>query len=173
MLSCPANIYLFKINNGNTRKSCELYLKLTIETIEQPQWRHFDVFIVNFEHISLLFLVFLLLISHKWMLVRSIACLWKTVNIEHWKTTMSCSWKPPRKIFSLQETAEMFEFLYHASWKCRFLLKNLKDLANYLNLENISGKYLGEFFSELILLILKTTVPKYIFSRSLKVVPFI
>ena len=26
----PANIYLFKVNNRNTRKRCEIFLKLTI-----------------------------------------------------------------------------------------------------------------------------------------------
>ena len=28
----PANIYLFKVNNRNTRKSCEISLKLTVKT---------------------------------------------------------------------------------------------------------------------------------------------
>ena len=31
------NIYLFKVNNKNTRKRCEIYSKLTIKT---PEWRH-------------------------------------------------------------------------------------------------------------------------------------
>ena len=48
----PAKIYLFKVNNRNTRKRCEICSKLTIKT---P-----SVFIVKFEHISYLFLVFLL-----------------------------------------------------------------------------------------------------------------
>ena len=56
----PANIYLFKANSGNTRKMCEVCPKLTIKTVENPS----GVFIVNFEHISHLFLVFLLLILH-------------------------------------------------------------------------------------------------------------
>ena len=53
----PTNIYLFKVNNGNTRKKCEICSKLTIKT---PEQRRSGVFIVNFEHISQLFLVFLL-----------------------------------------------------------------------------------------------------------------
>ena len=57
----PGNIYLFKVNNGNTRERCEICSELTIETPEQRQWRRSDVFILNFEHISHLFLVFLLL----------------------------------------------------------------------------------------------------------------
>ena len=39
----------------------EMCSKLTIKTPERHHWRHFDVFIVNFEHISHLVLVFLLL----------------------------------------------------------------------------------------------------------------
>ena len=48
----PAGIYLLKVNNRNTRTRCEICSKLTIKT---------GVFIVNFEHISHLVLVFLLL----------------------------------------------------------------------------------------------------------------
>ena len=40
----PANIYLFKVNNRNTRKRCEIRSKLTIKT---PQ-RHSGVFIVTY-----------------------------------------------------------------------------------------------------------------------------
>ena len=51
----PAKIYLFKANNGNTRKKCKICSKLTVKT---RQWRRSGVFIVNFEHILHLFLVF-------------------------------------------------------------------------------------------------------------------
>ena len=54
-----ADIYLLKINNRNTR--CEICLKLTIKTPERRHWRRLGIFIVNFEHISHLVLVFLLL----------------------------------------------------------------------------------------------------------------
>ena len=53
----PGNFYLFKFNNRNTRKRCELSSKLRINTVESL----FGVFIVDFEHISHSFLVFLLL----------------------------------------------------------------------------------------------------------------
>ena len=56
-----ANIYLFKVNNRNTRKRSEICSKLTIKTPERRQRRRSGVFIVNFEHISHLFLVLLLL----------------------------------------------------------------------------------------------------------------
>ena len=49
----PAGIYLFIMNNKNTKARCETSSKLTIKNV--------FVFIVNFEHISYLVLVFLLL----------------------------------------------------------------------------------------------------------------
>ena len=58
----PVNIYLLKINNRNTRKRCQKCLKLTIKTPERRHWYRFGVFIVNFEHISHLFVVSLLLL---------------------------------------------------------------------------------------------------------------
>ena len=61
----PAGIYLLKVNNRNTRTRCEICSKLTINTPERRQWRRSGVFIVNFEHISHLALVFLLLTLNK------------------------------------------------------------------------------------------------------------
>ena len=49
---------MFKVNNGNTRKMCRTSLKLKIKT---PQRRRSSVFIVNFEQISQIALVFPLL----------------------------------------------------------------------------------------------------------------
>ena len=54
-------IYLLKVNNKNTRTKCEICSKLTIKTPERRQERGSGVFIFNFEHISQLVLVFLLL----------------------------------------------------------------------------------------------------------------
>ena len=54
-----AKIYLFKANNINTRKTCEICSKLIIKTPERR--RRPSIFIVNFEHVLHLFLVFLLL----------------------------------------------------------------------------------------------------------------
>ena len=50
----PASIYLPKVNNRNTRTRCEI-------CSQRRQQRHSIVFIVNFEHISHLVLVLLLL----------------------------------------------------------------------------------------------------------------
>ena len=47
----PPGIYLLKVNDRNTRISCEIYSKLTIKTPDRRQWRRSGVFIVNFEHV--------------------------------------------------------------------------------------------------------------------------
>ena len=61
----PTNItagnYMFKVKNRNTRTRCEMCSKFTIKTPERRLRRRSGVFIVNFEHISHLVLVFLLL----------------------------------------------------------------------------------------------------------------
>ena len=63
-----ANIYLFKVNNRNTGKRCEICSKLTIRTSERRKWRCSGVFIVNFEPISHLFQVFPLLALNRQLL---------------------------------------------------------------------------------------------------------
>ena len=57
----PANIYLFKVYNRSTRTRCEICSELTIKTPEKRHWRRSSVFNINFEHLSHLVLVFLLL----------------------------------------------------------------------------------------------------------------
>ena len=52
-------IYLLKVNNRNTRTRCKICSKLTIKLPERR--RRSGNFIVNFEHILRLVLVFLLL----------------------------------------------------------------------------------------------------------------
>ena len=58
-----ADFYLFKVNKKDTRKTCKICSKLTMKTPERRHLHRSGVFIVNFEHISNLFLVFLLFIS--------------------------------------------------------------------------------------------------------------
>ena len=60
----PSKIYLFKVNNRNTRKRYEIWSKLTTKT-ERRQWRCVSAFIFNFEHISHLFLNFLFFTLNK------------------------------------------------------------------------------------------------------------
>ena len=57
----PAGIYLLKVSNRIPRTRCEICPKLTIKTPERHHWHRFGVFVVNFEHILHLVLLFLLL----------------------------------------------------------------------------------------------------------------
>ena len=59
--------YLLKVNNRNTRTRCEICSKLTLKIPKQRQWCRSGVFIVNFEHMSHLVLVFLLLTLNTWL----------------------------------------------------------------------------------------------------------
>ena len=54
----PENIYLFKVNNRNTKNFFEICSNLTLKTTERCQWCRSGVFIVNFEHVLKLFLFF-------------------------------------------------------------------------------------------------------------------
>ena len=54
----PANIFLFKVANGNIKKRNEICSNSTIKT---PERRRYGVFIVNCKHVSPLFLAFVLL----------------------------------------------------------------------------------------------------------------
>ena len=65
----PADIYLFKVNNGNSRAMCEICSKLTIKTSGWNYWLRSDVFVAKFEEISYIFMVFPLLTWNKQMLV--------------------------------------------------------------------------------------------------------
>ena len=57
-VSSSAGIYLFKVNNGNTKTMCEIRSKLTIKTPERRQLRRSSVFIVNFNTFHTLFCCF-------------------------------------------------------------------------------------------------------------------
>ena len=56
-----ANIYLLKINDRKSRKSCEICSKLTIKTPERRQGRRFGVLLLTLNIFHTVFLVFLLL----------------------------------------------------------------------------------------------------------------
>ena len=63
----PAGIYVLKVSNNNTRTRCEICSKLRIKGPERRHWRRSGVFILNFEHIPHLVLVFLLLTLNRQM----------------------------------------------------------------------------------------------------------
>ena len=60
-MNTPTKMSLFKVNNSISRKNCEICSTLTIKTPEHRQCCRCGVFIINFEHISTFFLMFLLL----------------------------------------------------------------------------------------------------------------
>ena len=64
--NCSTGIYLFKVNSNNGTRF-EICSKLTIKTPERRHWCRSGVFIVNFEHISHLVQVFLLLTLNKYL----------------------------------------------------------------------------------------------------------
>ena len=70
----PSNIYLFKVNKSYFRKRCELCSKLIIKTPKRRQWRCSGVFIVNFEHISHFFLLFLFIVGFEQKMLPRAAC---------------------------------------------------------------------------------------------------
>ena len=66
----PANIYLFKVNNRNTRKRCEICSKLIIKIPERRHWPLSGVFVLVFLMLTLnifntFSLMFLLLTLNK------------------------------------------------------------------------------------------------------------
>ena len=56
---------MLKVKNRNTRKKCEMF-KVNMKTPERRQRRRSGVFIVNSEHISLIFVAFLLLTLNRY-----------------------------------------------------------------------------------------------------------
>ena len=46
-----AGIYLFKINNGNTKAMCKICSKLIIKTPERGHWYRSVIFVLNFEQV--------------------------------------------------------------------------------------------------------------------------
>ena len=83
----PAGNYMFRVNSRNIRTRCKICSKLTIKIPERCHWHRSGIFIVNFEHISHLVIVFLLLTLSRLMLAGY--CLSSTQNLLHEKTKYS------------------------------------------------------------------------------------
>ena len=66
----PANIYFFNVNDRSTTKRCSKLRTTTTKTPKRRHLRRSGVFIVNFVHISHLFLVFLRLNFNNKMLAK-------------------------------------------------------------------------------------------------------
>ena len=128
----PANTYLLKVNNSYTRKRRKICSKLTIKTPEWCHWRRSGVLIVNFKHISLLFLVFLLLTLNK---KRFVGTLLK-------KVLKKCENKYLDEVFSgqninfklLVEHSNEYVALFVIRLKAIFVLKLLIDKTFFCRL---------------------------------------
>ena len=77
----PTSVYLIEVNNRNIRKRYKICSKLTIKTPERRQWRRSGVFIVNFEHISHIVLVLLLLTLNMYLPAGKSECFYYTVTV--------------------------------------------------------------------------------------------
>ena len=114
-LDCPAGICMFNFNKRNTRARCEICSKLTIKTPERRKWRRSGVFIVNFEHILQLVLVFLLL------------------NLNMQITAGQRSWLFSRSVRIRHDAKKNFQFPFPSrfgkSWETRNHFPLRKDLC--------------------------------------------
>ena len=54
---------MFKVNNRNTRTSGDICAKLTMKTSEGRQWRSSDVFIVDFEYVSIVIVEYVSIVN--------------------------------------------------------------------------------------------------------------
>ena len=45
-------IYIYKVNDRNAKKRCEIFSKLAIKTLERRQWHRFGVCIVDFKQVN-------------------------------------------------------------------------------------------------------------------------
>ena len=96
----PVNIYMFKVNNRNNRTRYQICSKLTIKT---P-----GVFVVNFEHISYLVLVFLIVNFEKvyadWeelLILGFLPIIWLSFLVQIQKFFKMCHWVRSFKINNL------------------------------------------------------------------------
>ena len=129
---CPAGVYLLKVNNKNTRTTCEICSKLLIKTPERLHWRRSGVFIVNFEQISHIVIWFLLfkcrlsvihltaLMYNCYRLMQRIAC----------KNFITPSWFAiclnVKEVTEILETSRILGIFFHF---CFFA--NLSELTNF------------------------------------------
>ena len=138
---CPANIFLFKVSNRNIGKRCEICSKLRINTSEQSRWQR-SVFIVNFEHISHLIWVLLLLTLNRYTVWDCL--LGRASGVHFWQISVGRS-PCRRKIF--QEKVNFLWIIilkfecYSCSRHSEFSHKCLKMLFLNITLSQISNKF--------------------------------
>ena len=110
-----SSIYLLKFNNRNTRTLCKICSKLTIKTPKRHHWCRSGVFIVNFEYISHVVLVFRLLTLKK-------QCRMGTVNQQMQRTIflkvlrINVSHSTVTQILQIQEIQKHLNNRLQAMW---------------------------------------------------------
>ena len=124
----PAGNYMFKVNNTNSRTRCEICSKLTIKTPERRHWHRSGVFIVNFEHILQLVLVFLLLtLSRSMPAGFALFNPFRNTGRAFSRTLLSTTVAPNlmSRVFKKTFSSEMFKnkFCLVGTNKCSFLQK--------------------------------------------------
>ena len=129
----PPGIYLLKVNNRNTRTSCEICSELTIKTLERCQWRRSGVFIVNFEHFHTCSVVSIVNFEH--------------INVAWW--TYCCSRKT--LFWKLNEHYEIsYTLTKNYSYEI-FVQKirsiNFADYSNHTGVNNVYQELVPKFLS--------------------------
>ena len=111
----PANIYLFKVIIFY-----EICSKLTVQT---PEWRRSGVFIVNFEYVSHLFLVFLMLalVTSKFYL-----------GTQHFFTVVVWRFNFRKKVMSALENEKLLCLYKSRNVFDKFTIKTLKRIEKLL-----------------------------------------
>ena len=126
---------MFKVNNINTRKRCKICSMLTIKTSEWRHWRWSGIFIVNFEHISHLFLVFLLSTFNKYMLAR--LCLPVSSSVFR---TLSNIYEQAffcKILANLSKLFQKFSLFVRFTWESTNWLVIISGSVNFFNWERI------------------------------------
>ena len=126
-----ANIYLLKVNNGNVRKVCQICSKLAIKTPERRQWRRSTVFVFNLEHISNLYLLFVLLNLSTLMFATYVASS-STIPVKFFRNVTFYCCITCQVIFSFS-----CEHFISKSWRNpRWVFRTLSDIQDRAFCEN-------------------------------------
>ena len=133
------NIYLFKVKNRNTRKSCEILSKLTVN--HQKVWRRSSVFIVNFEHILHLYSVSIVdseQVNVSWAMIFKFPNFFEKFKVFYW----SLNFKTPKLSGNSGSLGLIFFFRYDIKLiGCLYVLSMFGLLASCFFAQQISIIY--------------------------------
>ena len=123
----PANIYLFKVNNRNSRKTYEICSKLTIKTQQRGHWSRSGVFIVILNIIDTFFYCF-----HCWLWTTKFSKCSTCSFLINSSGTVDFSeiCKLPSWNFSKNFDSKSFDSLFLRYSKCNYVLPKLSRKNN-------------------------------------------